>query len=116
MKISVFYEHIEKACEQTKKPLEEVLAHVKKSGIDGIEMDYDMLSSNDDEQSILTSLKKAGLVISSIYGFCHLDIDPEEQKCLDVIDKAAKNGCSRVLLVPGFFSEAEVPLPPGPSA
>ena len=55
MKISVFYEHIEKACEQTKKPLEEVLAHVKKSGIDGIEMDYDMLSSNDDEQSILTS-------------------------------------------------------------
>ena len=36
MKISVFYEHIEKACEQTKKPLEEVLEHVKKSGIDGI--------------------------------------------------------------------------------
>lgn len=61
MKISVFYEHIEKACEQTKKPLEEVLAHVKKSGIDGIEMDYDMLSSNDDEQSILTFLKKAGV-------------------------------------------------------
>lgn len=25
MKISVFYEHIEKACEQTKKPLEEVI-------------------------------------------------------------------------------------------
>ena len=90
MKISVFYEHIEKACEQTKKPLEEVLEHVKKSGIDGIEMDYDMLSSEDDEQSILTSLKKAGLVISSIYGFCHLDSDPEEQKCLDVIDQAAK--------------------------
>ena len=61
MKISVFYEHIEKACEQTKKPLEEVLEHVKKSGIDGIEMDYDMLSSNDDEQSILTFLKKAGV-------------------------------------------------------
>lgn len=29
MKISVFYEHIEKACEQTKKPLEEVLAACK---------------------------------------------------------------------------------------
>ena len=42
-------------------PLEEVLAHVKISGIDGIEMDYDMLSSNDDEQSILTFLKKAGV-------------------------------------------------------
>jgi len=110
MKISVFYEHIEKACEQTKKPLEEVLEHVKKSGIDGIEMDYDMLSSEDDEQSILTSLKKAGLVISSIYGFCHLDSDPEEQKCLDVIDQAAKNGCSRVLLVPGFFSEADAKI------
>ena len=67
MKISVFYEHIEKACEQTKKPLEEVLAHVKKSGIDGIEMDYDMLSSNDDEQSILTFLKKAGV-------HCHLSL------------------------------------------
>lgn len=102
MKISVFYEHIEKACEQTKKPLEEVLEHVKKSGIDGIEMDYDMLSSEDDEQSILTSLKKARLVISSIYGFCHLDSDPEEQKCLDVIDQAAKKwlqscaSCARI--------------------
>lgn len=61
MKISVFYEHIEKACEQTKKPLREVLAYVKACGIDGVEMDYDMLSSNDDEQSILTFLKKAGV-------------------------------------------------------
>lgn len=69
MKISVFYEHIEKACEQTKKPLEEVLAHVKKSGIEGVEMDYDVLSSEDNEQSILTSLKKAGLVISTYMVF-----------------------------------------------
>lgn len=30
MKISVFYEHIEKACEQTKKPLREVLAYICK--------------------------------------------------------------------------------------
>ena len=59
MKISVFYEHIEKACEQTKKPLEEVLEHVKKSGIDGIEMDYDMLSSEDDEQSIFNVFKES---------------------------------------------------------
>ena len=81
MKISVFYEHIEKHVSR-QKPLEEVLEHVKKSGIDGIEMDYDMLSSEDDEQSILTSLKKARLVISSIYGFCHLDSDPEEQNVL----------------------------------
>ena len=98
MKISVFYEHIEKACEQTKKPLREVLEYVKACGIDGVEMDYDELAH--DSLDILKNLQDAGLVISSIYGFCHLDIDPEEQKCLDVIDKAAKNGCSRVLLVP----------------
>ena len=44
MKISVFYEHIEKACEQTKKPLREVLEYVKACGIDGVEMDYDELA------------------------------------------------------------------------
>ena len=113
MKISVFYEHIEKACEQTKKPLSEVLAYVKACGIDGVEMDYDELVHDElahDSQDILKNLQDAGLVISSIYGFCHLDIDPEEQKCLDVIDKAAKNGCSRVLIVPGFFNETDAKI------
>ena len=38
MKISVFYEHIEKACEQTKKPLEEVLAHVMEILETGVKM------------------------------------------------------------------------------
>ena len=108
MKISVFYEHIEKACEQTKKPLREVLAYVKACGIDGVEMDYDELAH--DSKDILKNLQDAGLLISSIYGFCHLDIDPEEQKCLDVIDKAAKNGCSRVLIVPGFFNETDAKI------
>ena len=113
MKISVFYEHIEKACEQTKKPLREVLAYVKACGIDGVEMDYDELVHDElahDSQDILKNLQDEGLVISSIYGFCHLDSDPEEQKCLDVIDQAAKNGCSRVLIVPGFFSEADAKI------
>ena len=113
MKISVFYEHIEKACEQAKKPLREVLAYVKACGIDGVEMDYDELVHDElahDSQDILKNLQDAGLVISSIYGFCHLDIDPEEQKCLDVIDKAAKNGCSRVLIVPGFFNETDAKI------
>lgn len=105
MRISVFYKHIEKACEQTKKPIREVLAYVKACGIDGVEMDYDELA--DDSQDILKNLQNTGLVISSIYCFCHLDTDPQEQKCFDAIDLAAKNGCSRVLLVPGFFNEAD---------
>ncbi len=105
MKISVFYEHIEKACEQTKKPLGEVLAHVKACGIDGVEMDYDKLVHYG--QDILKHLQEAGLVISSIYCFGHFDTDPQEQKSLDAIDLAAKNGCSRVLLVPGFLNETD---------
>ena len=108
MRISVFYEHIKKACEQTKKPIREVLAYVKACGIDGVEMDYDELvhdETNHDSQDILKNLQDAGLVISSIYCFCHLDTDPKERKCIDAIDLAAKNGCSRVLLVPGFFNE-----------
>lgn len=110
MRISVFYEHIKKACEQTKKPIREVLAYVKACGIDGVEMDYDELVHDEfahDSQDILKNLQDAGLVISSIYCFCHLDTDPQEQKCLDAIDLAAKNGCSRVLLVPGFFNETD---------
>lgn len=110
MRISVFYEHIKKACEQTKKPIHEVLAYVKACGIDGVEMDYDELVHDEldhDSQDILKNLQDAGFVISSIYCFCHLDTDPQEQKCLDAIDLAAKNGCSRVLLVPGFFNETD---------
>ena len=110
MRISVFYDHIKKACEQTKKPIREVLAYVKACGIDGVEMDYDELVHDEfahDSQDILKNLQDAGLVISSIYCFCHLDTDPQEQKCLKAIDLAAKNGCSRVLLVPGFFNKTD---------
>ncbi len=110
MRISVFYEHIEKACEQTKKPIREVLSYVKACGIDGVEMDYDEIANDKldhDSPNILNDLQSAGLVISSVYCFCHLDIDPQEQKCLNAIDLAAKNGCSRVLLVPGFFNETD---------
>ncbi len=110
MRISVFYEHIEKACEQTKKPIREVLAYVKSCGIDGVEMDYDELIHDKlahSNQNILNDLQSAGLKISNIYCFCHLDDDQREQKCLDSIDMAAENGCNRVLLVPGFFNEAD---------
>ncbi len=111
MRLSVFYEHIQKAAEQSQKSMSEVLSHVKKSGIDGIEMDYDLLANadgtpSDSAQKILDEIKSAGLVISSIYVFCHLDQNPDERKCLDAIDIAAKN-CNRVLIVPGFFNETD---------
>lgn len=105
MKLSIFFDHILKAKEQTGRSLEELLSYVHDCGIEAVEMDYDYMAER--EEILARKLKKADLSISCVYGFCHLGENPDEKKCFRIIDMAKRQNCRRVLIVPGFLPQQE---------
>lgn len=104
MKISVFYDHILQAREQTGKSLQEVLFEVKKLGICGVEINLSYLCKHEDTWDLL---KNTGLEISCIYEFYKMDSCEEKEKAQQHIQMAVKVGAKRILVVPGFLSGKE---------
>ena len=104
MKISVFFDHILQAVEQTGKSLAEILNEVKAAGIDGLEINLSYLMEHEE---ILQYLNEAGLHISCIYEFYEMDKLNEEKHSRNHIEMAARVGAKNILVVPGFLSEAE---------
>ena len=62
-KLSVFYEHILQACEQSGKTIPEVLAFCREQGISAVEMNYSLFAS--EREVIAPMLSDAGLVIKN---------------------------------------------------
>ena len=56
-KLSVFYEHIQQACEQSGKTIPEVLAFCREQGISAVEMNYSLFAS--ESIGAMTSLSDA---------------------------------------------------------
>lgn len=104
MRISVFYDHILQAREQTGKSLQEILSEVKKLGICGVEINLSYLCKQEDT---LELLKDAELEISCIYEFYRMDCCEEKEKAQQHIQMAVKVGAKRILVVPGFLSGKE---------
>ncbi|WP_075678601.1 hypothetical protein [Roseburia sp. 831b] len=63
MKISVFYDHILQAAEQTGKPLTELLSNVKNAGIEAVEINMSYLSQQEQTYALL---EEAGLKVSCV--------------------------------------------------
>ncbi len=110
-RLSIFYEHIAEAAEQSGLPLEEVCRRVKAFGYDLVEMDAARLLR--EEALILPLLKKSGLAVNCIYNFFsfgekedHLEDDRAQAE--KVIDLAVRANCSRILVVAGFLKEDEL--------
>ena len=104
MKLSVFYDHILQAAEQTGKPLTELLRNVKNAGIEAVEINMSYLSQ---QEQTFALLKEAGLKVSCVYEFYEMDKQDERTKAKKHIDIAQKAGAEKVLVIPGFFSEQE---------
>lgn len=104
MKISVFYDHILQATEQSGKPLSEILYLSRQAGIDGVEISLDTLCEN---PGIPDRLKEAGLIVSCIYAFYDMGTRDEGKRGELHIDMADKVGAGRILVVPGFLTSGE---------
>lgn len=105
IRLSVFFDHILQAEEQTGKHIPELLAEVKKAGISAVEINRTYLLEH---PATLEMLETAGLQVSCIYEFYALERGRETEKARKHIEIARKTKAGKILIVPGFFSvEAE---------
>ena len=112
MKLSVFYDHIRQAAEQTGKSLEEVCALVKSFGISGVEIEQAYYSEH--EREVAPLLEQAGLKIwcmFQFFDFAHEEPEKRREQIRRFVDTAKSAGSQNVLVVPGFLSEEERQFP-----
>ena len=103
MKLSVFYDHILQAAEQTGKSLPELLLEAKNAGIDAVEINMTYLNEHEETYALL---KAAQLAVSCVYEFYAMDSRDETERARRHVATAKKAGSSKILVVPGFFPEA----------
>lgn len=101
IRLSVFFDHILQAEEQTGKHIPELLAEVKKAGISAVEINCTYLLEH---SATLEMLETAGLQVSCIYEFYALERGRETEKARRHIEIARKTKAGKILIVPGFFS------------
>ncbi|MCR5461182.1 MAG: ThuA domain-containing protein [Acetatifactor sp.] len=106
IKLSIFYEHLREATEQTGKSLEELLYEARKAGISGVEMEFTTLVQKPELNRII---KEAGMEISNLYQF--FDFGNKYAAGMHtgrkMIDMAKAMGIRRVMLIPGFLPEEQ---------
>lgn len=105
MKLSVFYEHIREASEQTGRKMEELFSLCPGAGITGIEMEYRTL--REDQENIMRMLQNAGLEISNLYEFFDFKKEDEIKRACDMIKAVKPLGITKVMIIPEFLDEAE---------
>ena len=101
IRLSVFFDHILQAEEQTGKHIPELLAEVKKAGISAVEINRTYLLEHPET---LEMLEAAGLQVSCVYEFYALERGRETEKARRHIEIARKAKAGKILIVPGFFS------------
>lgn len=102
MKISVFYDHILQAAEQTGKPVPVLLKEAKDAGIDAVEIQMTYLNEHEETYGLL---KDAGLEVSCVYEFYEMDSKDETKRAQCHVDTAKRAKAGKILVVPGFFAE-----------
>lgn len=109
IKLSVFYEHLREASEQTGKSFEEILREARRAGITGVEMEFSTLVKRPELNRII---KDAGMEISCFYQF--FDFGNHYAAGMHtgrkMIDTAKSMGVPKVMIIPGFLSEEQAKL------
>lgn len=105
MLISVFYDHITQARQQTGKRLSELLAACRSWGISGLEINYTQLKKGGFR--LRHAIRRAGMSVSCIYEFYDFTHGEDLARAKKHVDLAARVGAGKVLIVPGFLEERE---------
>ena len=102
MKISVFYDHILQACEQSGKGILTIVRELKAAGIDGVELRLSYLLEHPE---VLEWLGDAKLEISCLYEFYDMPGTDEREHGKKHINIASLLGVRNILVVPGLISD-----------
>lgn len=105
MKLSVFYDHIREAAQQTGRSMEEIAGEIHSFGITCVEvMEVQLLEDREKVQKVLES---AGLSINCICCYGDFGNHPDSARAYAMIDLAKECGSPKVLVIPGFLQEGD---------
>jgi len=105
MKISVFYEHILEAADQSSMSVLDVCRKAVSYGIMGVEIEDKRLMEN--EEGVMKILKQADLEISCIYGFFDFSHKSDIRDGIKMVDLAKRVKAKKIMLIPGFVKGYE---------
>jgi inosose dehydratase len=106
-KLSIFFEHILEAQEQTGLSLSNILDQIKRWGYEGIEINLDYAVQNPDT---IMLLRQKGFRFSCIYQFYDWEKSTDLTKAKLHVDTAVRLSAGKILVVPGFFNDKETEL------
>ena len=106
MELSVFFNHVVVAAEQSGLSLEDTAQKCLSWGITGLEIMNTELQQPGTQEK-LAVLCRAGMHVNSMPAFCDFGHCPNEEEARRVIDLAVSIGSDKVLAIPGFITEQE---------
>lgn len=105
MRLSVFYEHIFEASEQSGRSVEDVLKYAKNCGIDLLECDLWRLNDREGQMALFQRCGMGASCIYSHFDFLHDSPEASERKYRDLLSTAEYFGAKNVLCIPGFYDD-----------
>ena len=100
LKLSIFSSHVEDMARQKGISFAEAAAKVRAAGIEGMTVTQGFAADR------LAVAKDAGFVVACVVGWPEFEKGYDEAKCEALVSLAVSNGCSQVMLVPGFYPSA----------
>lgn len=94
MKLSVFYDHILQAAEQTGRAIPDLLNEVSRAGIEAVEINMTYLREHEETLGLLHD---AGLSVSCVYEFYGMEASAERLKALRHVKTADRRHFSAPL-------------------
>jgi len=106
MKLSVFFNHLLQAAEQTGQSLDDMMKMASANGVSAIETHVELI---DRDPNMKSRLENAGIRVNCPYEFFGWNGDEygDMTRLHHLIDTAVEFGADKVLVVPGFLGEAE---------
>ena len=108
MKTAVFYENLWEGAQATGQTVEAVLTLMRAEGMDKLYLSVD--SWKRDREMLRPVLKKIGLPIAGLHGFCDFPRDPDTAYYREMIDLAVEAGAENLLFVPGMYTTGNTML------
>ena len=105
MKLSVFYDHIREAADQTGLPLAHICRLAREAGISGVEVNLTDVEESGEE--LLSLLDKAGLAVTRLCCYGDFGREPDSPGISRMIAAARDCRCSEILIITGFLREGE---------
>ncbi|MCM1125604.1 MAG: sugar phosphate isomerase/epimerase [Lachnospiraceae bacterium] len=106
MKISVFYEHILEAADQSSMSVLDICKKLASHGIMGVEIENKRLDGKEEE--IMKMLKQTGMEVSCVYGFFDFSHQEDIKNGLNLADLAVRVHAKKIMPIPGFITGIEL--------